>query len=330
MKTALKFLIVDDVHLYLMDRLDNLNIQFSYQPTIHSDEIAEELKEYNGIVVRSKLRLDATFIESQPQLKIIARAGSGMDNIDLDAAMKKGITCINAAEANSDSVGEQTLGMLLSLNHNITKSNNEVKKSVWDREGNRGQEIKNKTVGIVGYGNTGSAVAKKLSGFGCRTIAYDKYKQNYSNDFVEEVDLEYLMTESDVISFHIPLTAETSGWICDNWINNVTKNFVLLNLSRGGIMKTTDVIEGLKSGKISALGCDVLENEILESFNSNQRQAFEWLNDQENVVITPHIGGWTTESYERISNVLAKKIETWVKSATTKAKSDQKIGRFVV
>ncbi|MFT5513337.1 MAG: D-3-phosphoglycerate dehydrogenase [Bacteroidia bacterium] len=313
MNKALKLLIVDDMHNSLMNRLDQLGISFSYQPTIQRDQIIEELKSYSGIIVRSKINLNAEFLSSQPQLKFIARAGSGMDNVDLDAAEKRGILCINAAEANADAVGEHAVGLMLALKHRIVKSNREVVQYVWDREGNRGGEIKNSTVGIIGYGNTGSAVARKLAGFGCKIVAYDKYKSDFSEGDVNEVSLEQLMAEADVISFHIPLTSETKNWINLSWIEAAGKKFILLNLSRGGIMETKAVIQGLNSGKIKSFATDVLENERLQSFNSDESQDLTWLNDQDNVIVTPHVAGWSQESYVKISGVLANKVEAYVK-----------------
>ncbi len=321
MKFKLNILIVDDVHNELMRRLEQMGIDYTYKPEITAEEISETLVAYNGIVVRSKLNVTADFLKKQPQLKFIARAGSGMDNIDLDEAEKRHIVCVNAGEANADAVGEHGLGLLLSLKHNIVKSNRELVQNTWDREGNRGQEIGNKTIGIIGFGNTGSAFARKLQGFGCRVIAYDKYKNGFSNQYIEEVSLSYLESEADIISFHIPLTSETSQWIRSAWISRLRNQVTLMNLSRGGIMKMTDVIQGLKSGRISGFATDVLENERLKSFNDEERQAFEWLNDQDNVILTPHVAGWSEESYVKISVVLADKIESHLKGEKIKTET---------
>ena len=219
MKSNLKLLIVDDVHESLMDRLTNMSIDYSYQPDIEIASIPSILQSYTGIVVRSKIQLNSQFLSNQPQLKLIARAGSGMDNIDLKFAVENGIACINAPEANANAVGELAVGLLLSLNRRIVKSNREVNKLVWDREGNRGLELSNAIVGIIGFGNTGSSVAHKLSGFGCQIMAYDKYKTGYGTNQIKESSLEDVMSESDIISFHIPLTFETEKWISDEWIS---------------------------------------------------------------------------------------------------------------
>ncbi len=330
MKSNLKLLIVDDVHESLMDRLTNMSIDYSYQPDIEIASIPSILQSYTGIVVRSKIQLNSQFLSNQPQLKLIARAGSGMDNIDLKFAVENGIACINAPEANANAVGELAVGLLLSLNRRIVKSNREVNKLVWDREGNRGLELSNAIVGIIGFGNTGSSVAHKLSGFGCQIMAYDKYKTGYGTNQIKESSLEDVMSESDIISFHIPLTFETEKWISDEWISKLGKNITLLNLSRGGIMDTKSVISSLKKGKIVAFGTDVLENERLTSLNADERQDFDWLNDQDNVIITPHIGGWTKESYVGISEVLADKIEAFIKTGLNKANASNMSTLFVV
>lgn len=330
MNSKLNILIIDEVHPLLMDRLDALSIEYKYQPEITAEEVSDVLKTYNAVIVRSKMKFTESFLADQPQLELIARAGSGMDNINLDYASKRGIICINAASANADAVGEQTVGMLLALNHRIVKSNREVAKSLWQREANRGVELKRKTVGIIGYGHTGSAVAKKLSSFECRIMAYDKYKTGFGSDFVEEVSYEELLKSADVITFHVPLTLETNQWINADWIATLPHPIALLNLSRGGIMNTQAVIDGIKEGTITAFGADVLENESIKSLTEQQRQELDWLNDQENVIITPHIGGWTKESYEGISSVLADKIEDLLKSRRNKAKANDWSTHIVV
>jgi D-3-phosphoglycerate dehydrogenase len=304
--------------------MDSLEVAYTYNPTIKAGEIIKAMTSHEVLVVRSKIRIDRAFMEANPQLKLIVRAGSGMDNIDLDEADKRGITCVNAPEANCDAVGEQTVGMLLALAHKIVKGNREVVKTIWDREGNRGFEIGDKTVGIIGYGHTGSAVARKLSGFGCKIMAYDKYKEGFETDRVEEVRLERILQEADVVSFHVPLTSETYHWIANDLINRFKKPVVLLNLSRGKIMKTEDVVTGLESGKILAFGADVLENENLDKMTIGEQRLFDRLNEMENVVLTPHVGGWSTESYMKISKVLSDKVTQWLHS---KKKAQNPTGR---
>jgi len=303
-----KALIIDDLHESFEKELSAHQVETTYRIDLNKSEIAEELKGYNILVLRSKIFVDAEFIESQPQLRIIARAGSGLDNIDLEAAEKQNIICVNAAEGNRVAVGEQSVGMLLSLAANISSAHKEVQNGEWNREKNRGWELEGKTIGIIGFGNTGSSVASRLSGFGMNILAYDKYKTGFGNSYVEEVDYDQILQEADIISFHVPLTSLTKHWIDSHFINSVRKNFVLLNLSRGHIMKTQDIIEALDSEKIKAFGSDVLENENLKSHNQLEIRQLESLAGRRNVVITPHIGGWTIESYRKISEVLANKL----------------------
>lgn len=311
MAKSIHILIVDDLHPSLMEGLDKKSISYSYQPDIKPADVAKEMANFNVLIVRSKIQLDSMFFDMNPQLELVARAGSGMDNIDLETAHSRGITCINAPEANCDAVGEQSLATLLSLLHNVVKGNTEVSNGKWDREGNRGVELGSLTVGIIGYGHTGSAVARKLSGFGCEVLAYDKYKEDFGSEGVKEVSLTRLMEDSDVVSFHVPLTEETTKWVSTEFVDTMRKPFVLLNLSRGGIMETSAIIDGLKSGKILAFGTDVLENEKLDRLSEKEHVELDFLTSASNVIVTPHVGGWSKQSYKKISRVLLEKIWAW-------------------
>lgn len=231
-----------------------------------------------------------------------------MDNVDEDFARNMGIKCINAGEANSDAVGEHTLGMLLGLMHKIAKGDREVRRKLWDREGNRGLEIKGKTIGIIGYGNTGSAVAAKLKGFGVRVLAYDKYKTGFSNDSVTETNLQTIFEEADILTIHVPLDSHTRFMVNSEFIHSFVRNFYLLNLSRGAVVNTKNVIEALDSGKILGFAADVLENEKPGTMGVSDLEWFENLTVRDNVLVTPHVAGWTIESYVKISEVLADKI----------------------
>jgi len=312
METKLHILIIDSLHESFMNSLEAKGIRFKYAPDISPEGVREQLGAYNGLVVRSKMKVDSHLISSNPQLKMIARAGSGLDGIDQKAAHNAGIHLVNAPEGNRDAVGEQTIGMMLSLLSNINKGAREVRNGIWDREGNRGKELSSLTVGIIGYGNTGSAVARKLRGFGCRVVAYDKYRSNFASDQVHECEYQELLRVADVISFHIPLTDETRDWINEEFIRSVERPFYLLNLSRGGIMETEAVLQGLESGKILGFGSDVLENERLKEYTAEESQLLQKLLERPDVIITPHVGGWTFESYERISEVLAEKVLKWI------------------
>lgn len=306
-------LIIDDVHPSLMVILESAGIECSYQPEIHPSKVQEILPSYHILIVRSKIYIDKHLLSTQKNLLIIARAGSGMDNIDMDAAEAAGIVCVNAPEGNRDAVAEQTLAMLLSLLANVHSAYTQVQNFIWDREGNRGYELKGRTVGIIGFGNTGSAVAERLSGFGVRILAYDKYKSGFQSTTVEEVSYEQILSRADVVTFHIPLTTETRAWISRDFINKMGKSFFLLNLSRGGIMKTEEILDGLESGKILGFATDVLEKEPPSASSPAEQQLFQTLMNRPNVLVTPHIGGWTFESYRKISEVLSGKILTAIR-----------------
>lgn len=303
-----KVLIIDDVHPLLLENLQKDNIAYDYYPEIDRPGVLDIIAQYTGLVVRSKTRIDAELIHAGTKLKFIARAGSGMDNVDETTAQSKGIQLINVPEANSDAVGEHTVGMLLMLLNHLNRADQEVRNHIWKREANRGMELKGKTVAIIGYGHTGMAVAKKLSGFDCRLIAYDKYKNNFTDNYVSEVDMATVFQEADIISFHIPLTDETFYLVNDDYINMFSKNIVLLNLSRGKVVKLNALVEAIRKGKIVASGLDVLENERLDTLSVEQQRWFDYLIHSNQTVLTPHIGGWTNESYEKISFFLSNKI----------------------
>ncbi len=306
-----KILIIDDVHSILTAGLRGLGFEVNDQPNATRDDLLNMINEYDGLVVRTKTNIDEGVLCKALKLKFIARAGSGVDNIDTVFCDKNGIKYFNAGEANADAVGEQTIGMLLCLLSNIVKADDEVRKLIWDREGNRGVELKGKTVGIIGYGNTGKAVAKKLSGFDVNVLAYDKYLKKYSDEFAKEATMNEIFEQADVISLHIPLTIETKYLVNENYLSKFKKNIFLLNLSRGEIINSDDLISSLKAGKVIGCGLDVLENEKLSTMNEKEIQNFKTLINSDQTVLTPHIGGWTSESYKKISTVLLHKIQAF-------------------
>lgn len=308
MKNKFRILIADDFEKSLMEGLNQDHCEFVYSPEINRQQILETLHSFDGLVIRSKTRIDAEILDAGKKLVFIARGGSGMDNIDTFYAEQNNILCFNAGEANSIAVGEHTLGILLSLLHRITKSNTEVKNHLWLREENRGVELSGKTVGIIGLGNTGSAFAKFLSGFNVTMLAYDKYKSNYGNSYIKESTPEEIFENADILSLHIPLTSETRNLITENYIQQFKKPFLFLNTSRGEIVNTGDVLAALKNHKIIGFGADVLEKENFALYSNEEIKLFNQLSSLENVVLTPHIAGWTKESYSRISTVLASKI----------------------
>lgn len=305
----MRVLIIDDVHERLTDGLKEIGMEVDYFPDYTPQQVLEQIHQYQGLVVRSKMELNQHVLSQATLLQFIARAGAGLDNIDTDYCDAKGIVYVNAGEANADAVGEHALSMLLSLTTRLQKSDKEVRNSIWDREGNRGWELKDKTVGIIGFGNTGKAVAQKLSGFGVRVLAYDKYLKQYGNQYAEESDVKEIQAQADIITLHVPLTDETFHLIDDNWIQQCSKNIVLLNLSRGKVVNTQVVVQYLETGKVKAAAFDVLENEKLHTLNVAEKQVFDYLIKSEKVVLSPHVGGWTVESYEKISTVLLQKIK---------------------
>lgn len=300
--------IIDDFHPVFLQQLSHAGISYQYIPGILAGDVAEAAKHAQVVAVRSKIHFDKSLINALPNLKCIARGGAGMDNIDEAYALSKGIALLNAPEGNRDAVAEHTVGLLLGLSKKIVKSAEEVKHFKWEREENRGWEIGGKTIGLIGFGNTGSSVAVKLSGFGCKVIAYDKYKDEAESAFASFVSLEELLQHSDVLSLHVPLTAETHQMVDDGFISKMKNGAVLINTSRGKIVNTRAVLNGIKSGKIKSFATDVLENENLNAMSVSEKELFMGLTSNSQVIVTPHVGGWSNESYEKIATVLAKKI----------------------
>lgn len=296
-----------------MQKLDDNAVPYDYKPEYTREEILKALEAGAiGLVLRSKTEADRELISTGTKLKFIARGGAGMDNIDEEAAEAAGIICFNAGEANSDAVGEHTLGMLLSLLHKIAKADKEVRQGIWHREENRGLELSGKTVGIIGFGNTGSAVAKKLSGFNVKVLAYDKYKTGFGNDWVQEVSEAEIFENVDILTLHIPLDSHTKFMVNTEYLQRFVRKIYLLNASRGKIVHTQSVVNLLDSGKILGFAADVLENENPLQMGDTDKVWFDTLCKRDNVVLTPHVAGWTVESYEKIAQVLASKIcERW-------------------
>lgn len=307
----MRCLIVDDLDAAIFQWLDRAGIAYDYKPEWPKEKCIEALVQYEGLIIRSKFRVDKKIIESCPKLKFIGRAGAGVDNIDKEVLQQKGIALFHASEGNKVAVGEQTVGMILALLNNIVKSNNEVKNNHWLREENRGYELSSMTVGIIGYGNMGRETAQRLSAFGCKIITYDKYRRNYSCKHAEQVSLERLQAESDIISLHIPLDDFSKGWINAAFIDAVDKPFWLINTARGEIVNLKDLTAALKSGKVRGAALDVLENEKLTTLTEEQTKIFSDLKENDQVILTPHIAGWTFESYRKISDVLGEKIMQW-------------------
>lgn len=302
----MKILIVDDIHEVLLDKLNQSNIPYHYQPDITREDAEQLIPEYEGLIIRSKFQVDQKFIDLAPQLRLIGRAGAGMDNIDEDYAVTKGITLISANEGNRDAVGEHMIGMLLSLMNNLNRGDSEIRQGEWRREENRGYELMGRTVALIGYGNNGQAMAKKLAGFGVKILAYDKYRTGFSDEYVTEAAMEEVVKQADVLSFHIPLTRETKGLVDDEYLFHFRKPIFFLMGARGGIVNVPSVLKYLDNGKILGAAFDVLP---IEKFPALSHQ--DWYLDlisRDNVLLSPHVAGWTFESYYKLSAILADKI----------------------
>ena len=303
-----RILISDLTHPVLEERLRQAGFDVLVAPDHDYDSLIQAAQGYDGLVVRSKVIIDRGFIDAVPSLRCIGRVGAGMETIDVDYAEQKGIRCLNSPEGNRDAVGEHTVGLLLAMLNNIARADAEVRHSLWRREANRGHELGSLTVGIIGFGNMGRAFVKRLSGFGCKIVYYDKYLDNPDNlDNPERVSLETLQQEADVVSFHVPLTDETHHYLDNTFVEAMAKPFYLLNTSRGAVVDTKALAAGLESGKVLGAGLDVLEDEDM----TKDGIQFSPLSSQlltHNVVFTPHVAGWTVESKYKLAAVLADKI----------------------
>lgn len=301
-----KILIVDDLHPAFAEKARALGFEVDDKPLITREETLAIIADYEGIAVRTKFRIDKALLNVAPLLKFVARAGAGLDNIDEVEAEKRNIQLINAPEGNCDAVGEHAVGLLLSLMNNFRKADEEIRRGIWDREGNRGYELKGKVVGIIGYGFMGQSFARKLSGFGVKIIAYDKYRTGFSDEHVREVSMEEIVKHSDVLSLHTPLTKETKQMVDDEYLFHFKKNIFFINTARGEIVNTTAVLSQIKKGKILAAALDVLETEKFPSLG--EQPWFDELRENGKVLLTPHVAGWTFDSYRKISEVLAEKL----------------------
>lgn len=309
----MKCLIYDEMHLSLLPMLEAQGIGADYRPFIRRSEIIAIAGNYEGFIGRSKTALDAELLERAVKLQFIGRGGAGLEDIDLDWCRNNNIAVINAPEGNRDSVGEHTVGMLLCLQHKIANSSAQVKQGLWHREPNRGVEIGGKTIAIIGYGNMGRAFARRLSGFGCKVLAYDKYLSAWPDSFAIQASMEQVFAQAHIVSLHLPLTNETNFLVNSQWLEKFSRPIVLLNTSRGKIVRTDHLILGLEMGIITGAALDVLENENMTSLTETEKIRFEKLCSFPNVIITPHIAGWSQESYLKINETLVRKIAEYRK-----------------
>ncbi len=311
----MKILLLDSNHPLITEQLLAKGFILEEDFTSCYDEVLQKINQYDGIIIRSRIPLDKNFLENAQNLKFIARVGAGMENIDLETAKNLGISLINSPEGNRDAVAEHVVAMLLILMNRLFIASEEVKNGVWKREENRGDELLGKTFGIIGYGNMGKATAKRLSGFGVEVIFYD-ILPNLEDEFAKQVSLEELQERADILSLHIPLDASTEYLVDENFISKMKKNFYLVNTARGKNVKTSALVDALKSGKVKAAALDVLEYEkssfenldISTSLSTRNKEDLQFLLESNQVIVTPHIAGWTHQSKEKLAQFIVDKI----------------------
>ncbi len=311
-----RILVTDQVHPVMLETLRNWGYSVDYQPEITYEETGERIWMYHGLIINSKINCRQSFLEKADKLEFIGRLGSGMEIVDIPYAQSRGIAVFSAPEGNALAVAEHAVGMILSLNNHLNRADREVRAGMWQRAANRGRELSGLQVGIIGFGNTGSTLAGLLKGFRCKIVAYDQYAPwKINNALAEEVSLEKLLADSDIVSLHVSHPVQNHYFVDDAFLAALKPGCLLINTSRGNVIDTHALLRSLQNGKLRGAGLDVFENENPESFSQDEREMYHQLYTLDQVLLTPHIAGWTEESLFRISTVLLQKIKVW-KSAS--------------